>query len=67
MKICFLCGLYPYSKGGAEYQAKILSENLSKSHEVFFITHINNKKNIISTENTKVYNIPLISYQEHLT
>ncbi|MCR9183693.1 MAG: glycosyltransferase [Flavobacteriaceae bacterium] len=60
MKICFLTGLYPFSKGGAEYQAKILSDNFSKYHEVFFITHIlNNKSKIINTDNAKVYNISL--------
>lgn len=60
MKICFIVGLYPFNKGGAEYQAKILSENLSKYHEIFFIMNLPEVEgNIINFNGTRIYNIHL--------
>ena len=57
MKICFISGLYPYSKGGAEYQAKILSDCLGKAHDIIFISSVpDSVEAVFVTDGKKIYN-----------
>ncbi|MDB2435953.1 glycosyltransferase family 4 protein [Schleiferiaceae bacterium] len=57
MKICFISGLYPYSKGGAEYQAKILSDCLGKVHDIIFISSVpGSREAVLFTDGKKIYN-----------
>ncbi|MGG5578472.1 glycosyltransferase family 4 protein [Myroides sp. C15-4] len=59
MKICIASGYYPYIKGGAEYQSKIIALELVKlGFEVFFISIDNrNKKSVFIDDGIKVYHI----------
>ncbi|MGV8092859.1 MAG: glycosyltransferase family 4 protein [Mangrovibacterium sp.] len=68
MKICFIVGLYPFNKGGAEYQAKILSENFAKHHEVFFIMITPEIEDIDFYYNgVRIFNIPFSPFVNKLT
>jgi glycosyltransferase involved in cell wall biosynthesis len=68
MKVCFLAGLYPFSMGGAEYQAKMISENLKLYHDVFYITSIpeNNERRFVHN-NIRVYNVQFNPLKDQLS
>ncbi|PUV22942.1 glycosyltransferase family 4 protein [Sphingobacterium athyrii] len=59
MKLCFFIGYYPFVKGGAEYQSKLIAEELSKEHDIFFISVSNNHiaNEVIHHDEFKVYQL----------
>lgn len=62
MKICFFVGFYPYIKGGAEYQMKLIAEELSKDVDAFFISVGHTEDNIFYEGKLKVYALKLSNY-----
>lgn len=56
-KVCIFCGFYPLIKGGAEYQAKIISEQilLMEGKEVFYISFGHDCDEVIYVGGVKVY------------
>lgn len=55
MKICIFNSFYPLVKGGAEYQAKIIAEQLRLKHDVFFISYHHNEDKLVYLDGYKVY------------
>ena len=56
-KICFLVGYYPINRGGAEYQSFLLSRELKKYYDIFYIS-IGQKTEVEKViEGTKVYSL----------
>lgn len=41
MKFCFIVGFYPHQIGGAEYQARLIADNLKATNEIVFISYGN--------------------------
>lgn len=58
-KICFFIGYYPFVKGGAEYQSKLIAESLKINYDIFFISVSNNhsSKELIISDGFKVYQL----------
>lgn len=63
MRICICCGYYPDFKGGAEYQAKLLAQNLAKlNHDIIYISIGKNVLDNVRFEGRmKVYTINVTS------
>ena len=56
-KICFLVGYYPINKGGAEYQAYLLSQELREQFEIFYISVGHEKEEYIIDNGIKIYTV----------
>jgi len=59
MKLSFIIGFYPEIIGGAEYQAKIIAEELKTNfhYDIFFISYGHNKDKLCFIDNFKVYKL----------
>ncbi len=66
-KICIFNSYYPFIKGGAEYQAKMIAQQLRGHYEVFFISYGHLKDEIIYDEEIKIYCLSLNSKIDRIT
>lgn len=58
LKACFFVPFYPLIKGGAEYQSKIIAEELTKQgYEIVFISGGHDKEQISYHDGFKVYEL----------
>lgn len=56
-KICFLVGYYPINKGGAEYQAYLISQYLKNKFEIFYISIGQDEELSYAENGMKIYNL----------
>jgi glycosyltransferase involved in cell wall biosynthesis len=56
-KVCFLIGYYPINRGGAEYQAYLLSQELRDRLEIFYISVGHEREECIIDNNMKIYTL----------
>jgi len=56
-KVCFLVGYYPINKGGSEYQAYLLSQELREQFEIFYISVGYEKEEYIIDNGIKIYTL----------
>ncbi|WP_456867479.1 glycosyltransferase family 4 protein [Galbibacter sp. BG1] len=57
-KICFFVPFYPVVKGGGEYQARLIADELVKyNYDVFFISINDFEEGIFYIDNFKIYSI----------
>jgi len=56
-KICFLMGYYPINRGGAEYQAYLLSQELRDRFEIFYISVGHEKEECIIDDGMRIYTL----------
>jgi len=62
LKICFFIPFFPFTKGGAEYQSKLIAlELLNLGHDVFFISQGLKNNQVIYEDGFKIYGIDVIS------
>lgn len=57
MKFCFVVGFYPEKVGGAEYQSRLIADNLKKDNEIIYISIGHEKETVIYNSGYKVYMI----------
>ena len=62
MKICIFVGFYPLIKGGAEYQMRLIAEELIKDNEIFYISMGHAENSVFYENNIKVYTLSLEPY-----
>ncbi|QKX04715.1 glycosyltransferase [Aquimarina sp. TRL1] len=67
-KICFFVPFYPLVKGGAEYQSKIIANELVKlNYEVVYISTSPLKEEVLIFDNYKIYSLKVVaSFTEKL-
>lgn len=65
MKICFFIGYYPNIVGGAEYQSRIIADELSANHEIFYISPADYVTRLDFDGNYKIYRIRMSFYLLH--
>jgi len=58
-KIIFFIGFYPQVVGGAEYQCRLIADNLKNDYEIIFISYSHNNNFIEYIEGYRVYKISL--------
>ena len=56
-KVCFLVGYYPIIKGGSEYQAYLLSQELREQFEIFYISVGHEKDECIMDNGIRIYGV----------
>lgn len=65
LKICFFIPFFPFTKGGAEYQSKLIAlELLNLGHDVFFISQGLKNGQLIYEDGFKIYGVEVISNVE---
>lgn len=57
MKICIFSDFYPLKKGGAEYQARVLANQLVDRYDIFYISHIDGSKPLELIDGIRVYKL----------
>ena len=60
LKICFFVPFFPIIKGGAEYQSKIIAEELKKNgHDIIFISQGFKSDEILFKDGFKIYGVDI--------
>lgn len=57
IKVCFLVGYYPINRGGSEYQAYLLANELKKDYSIFFISIGHEDNSFHENEGFKIYTL----------
>jgi len=67
-KLCLFIGFYPFAKGGAEYQCRIIADHLKQKYDIFFISYEGVYPNTVNViDGYKIYSItPYPSYNRKL-
>jgi len=64
-KIIFFIGFYPQIVGGAEYQCRLIADNLKNEYQIIFISYGHNNNLTEYIDGYKVYKISLKNYFFH--
>ncbi len=56
-RICFLVGYYPINRGGSEYQAYLLSQELRERFEIFYVSVGHEKEECIVDDGIRIYTL----------
>jgi len=56
-KICILVGYYPINRGGAEYQSYLISQQLRKDFDLFYISIGQDKETCFVEDGIKIYTL----------
>jgi glycosyltransferase involved in cell wall biosynthesis len=56
-KVCILVGYYPINRGGSEFQAYLLANELKKTHEVFYISIGHREDGVVEDNGFRIYTL----------